>query len=51
VLDFAQRFTHAIRWTSLSLATADLNAVHAFMDSNEAEQRGVRLRLPSPEAG
>ena len=46
-LDFAQRFTRAIDWTGFERAAAELDAAHAFMDSNDAEERGIRLRLPS----
>jgi len=46
VLDFAQRFSMSIDWTSFTRAESDLKSAHAFMDSNEAEDRGIRLRLP-----
>ena len=45
-LDFAQRFTAAVDWTEFARAQADLDAAHAFMDSAEAEDAGIRLRLP-----
>lgn len=45
-LDFAQRFSLAIDWTSFARAEADLKSVNAFMDSAEADQRGLRFRLP-----
>jgi hypothetical protein len=45
MLDFAQRFS-AVDWTNFARAEAELNAVHAFMDSNEADDQGVRLRIP-----
>lgn len=47
MLDFAQRFSIAVDWTSFKRAEADLKAAHAFMDSNEADDQGIRLRLPS----
>jgi len=47
VLDFAQRFTQAVDWKSFKGAEADLDAAHAFVDSAEADNRGVRLRLPA----
>jgi hypothetical protein len=47
VLEFAQRFTQAIDWTSFKRAERELQAVHAFMDSTEADERGIRFRLPS----
>jgi Fic family protein len=46
VLEFAQRFTQAIDWTSFKGAEGELQAVHAFMDSTEADVRGIRFRLP-----
>jgi hypothetical protein len=45
-LDFAQRFSLAIDWTNFARAEAELKSVHAFTDSTEADQRGLRLRLP-----
>ena len=45
VLDFAQRYTASIRWEDFDLARADLQATNAFMDANEAEDKGVRLVL------
>lgn len=46
MLDFAQRFTQAIDWTNFEHAEAELKAANAFMDSAEADEQGVRLRLP-----
>jgi hypothetical protein len=46
MLDFAQRFSLAIDWTSFAGAETELNAAPAFMDSAEAEDQGLRLRLP-----
>ncbi len=46
VLDFAQRYTAAIRWEDFERARADLQATNAFMDANEAEDKGIRLILP-----
>ncbi|MFO1060017.1 MAG: Fic family protein [Dongiaceae bacterium] len=46
MLDFAQRFTLAVDWTDFQRAERDLRAAHAFMDSNEAEEQGIRLRIP-----
>ena len=47
---FAERFSLAIDWTSLARAEADLEAAHALMDSAAAEERGMRPRLPQPDA-
>jgi Fic family protein len=46
VLDFVQRYTAAIRWEDFDRARADLQATHAFVDANEAEDQGIRLILP-----
>lgn len=45
-LDFAQRFSSAIDWTDFHRAEADLKSANAFVDSRDAEERGVRLKLP-----
>jgi len=47
VLDFAQRWTAAIDWTSYEAAHADLTAVSAYTDAGVAEAAGLRLRLPA----
>jgi hypothetical protein len=46
MLDFAQRFSISVDWMDFARAEADLKAASAFMDSNEADERGIRLRLP-----
>ena len=46
MLDFAQRFTRSIDWTGFRRAEAELRAANAFVDSIEAEERGLRLRIP-----
>jgi len=46
VLDFAQRYAAAIDWSELATAEAALRATNAFVTPDEAEERGVRLRLP-----
>ena len=47
VIDFAQRYSRAIPWDSLSGATETLDGTNAFMDATEAEDEGIRLRMPS----
>jgi fido (protein-threonine AMPylation protein) len=47
MLDFAQRFSVAIDWADFASAEGELKSAHAFMDSNEADDRGIRLRLPA----
>lgn len=46
-LDFAQRFTHAIGRRNFARAETELREAKAFMDSAEAEEQGIRLRIPS----
>lgn len=44
-LDFAQRWVAGTRWADLESTRATLVRSHAFMDANEAENAGIRLRL------
>lgn len=46
VLDFAQRWTAMIDWSSYERADADLRSTNAYLDSGVAESSGIRLRLP-----
>lgn len=46
VLDFAQRYSRAVDFTSLAAAEVDLSRTHAFLAESEAEAEGVRLVLP-----
>ncbi len=46
VLDFAQRYTLRIHYDDFNTAGLDLERTHAFMDSKEAEEEGLRLILP-----
>ena len=46
VLDYAQRWTIAIDWSSLEETRRELEACNAFLDSDEAEAEGKRLRMP-----
>jgi hypothetical protein len=49
VLDFAQRWVAATPWADLESTRIALERSHAFMDANEAEDAGIRLRLvPQP---
>lgn len=45
-LEFAQRFTQLIDWTDFRRAEAELKSANAFMDSQTADDNGIRLRLP-----
>ena len=47
VLDFAQRYTAQIDFSSMESARTELTATNAFVDPNEALSRGIRLMLPS----
>lgn len=49
VIDFAQRYGRSIDCSSLLDDQAELEATGAFLDANEAEQEGIRLRLPAPD--
>lgn len=46
VLDYAQRWTLAVNWTSIPETRQELEACNAFLDSDEAEAEGLRLRMP-----
>lgn len=45
-LDFGQKFTHSIDWSDYDRAREQLEECNAFMDPNEADRQGIRLRLP-----
>jgi hypothetical protein len=47
-LDFAQEYAAAIDWSDLRTAERMLEETNAFVEPEVAEERGVRLRLPSP---
>jgi hypothetical protein len=49
MLDFAQRFSRAIDWGNFNRAEGELKAANACLDSNEAEEQGIRLRLRLPQ--
>ena len=51
VLDYAQRWTRALDWTSLAVAERELVRCNAFLDSDEAEAAGKRLRMPTWNPG
>ena len=46
-LDFARKWVAAVPWSDLETARRALESCHAFVDPTEAEDRGIRLRLPS----
>ena len=45
-LDFAQKWVGAVDWSSLDMTRVQLDTTHAFIDPGEADERGLRLRLP-----
>ena len=45
-LDFAQKYTGAIDWSSYSLTQRMLEQTHAFLDPHTADLEGIRLVLP-----
>ena len=46
-LDYAQRWTSAIRWRTVEEATWQLAKCNAFLESEVAENQGLRLRMPN----
>ena len=46
VLQFAQRWTAAINWSTFETANDDLTASNAYLDSGIADNTGQRLQLP-----
>jgi len=45
-LDFGQKYVQAIHWEDYATARIQMEATNAFMDPMEADQQGIRLRLP-----
>jgi len=45
-IDFLQRYTLAVDFSTYADARKQLEATHAFRDAQEADSEGVRLRLP-----
>ncbi len=46
-LDYAQRWTAAVEWRSVTETARILESCNAFLESEVAEQDGRRLRMPS----
>lgn len=44
-LDFGQKFTQSIDWSNYHRVREQLEGSNAFMDPNEADREGIRLRL------
>jgi len=49
MFDFAQRYALSIPWNSFAQASHVLTGTNAFMNPDEADEIGVRLRLPTAE--
>ena len=49
MLDYAQRWTAAVDWRSVTETRRELLALNAFVDPLEAEAEGRRLRMPGAE--
>lgn len=47
VLDYAQRWTAAVDWSTFERADAQMTQVSAYVDAGIAERTGARLRMPS----
>jgi hypothetical protein len=47
VLDYAQEYAAQISWNHLRVAEAELTSTNAFVPQDEAEEMGLRLKLPS----
>ena len=45
-LDFARKWVAAVPWTDLESTRLALESCHAYVDPTEADDRGIRLRLP-----
>ncbi|MCE5293296.1 MAG: Fic family protein [Chlamydiales bacterium] len=45
-LDFAQKYTSSIDWSTYEKSQVLLEQTHAFLDSNVADLEGLRLTLP-----
>ena len=49
-LDYAQRWTRAIDWRAVASTGRQLEACHAFLQPDEAEETGRLLRFPETAA-
>jgi hypothetical protein len=45
-LDFAQKWVMAVGWGELEATRQTLASLHAFVEPTDADERGIRLRLP-----
>lgn len=46
VLNFAQKYTAAIDFSTYEVAESELRRTNAFMDPGAADEQGIRLKLP-----
>lgn len=51
VLEYARRWTARVPWRSLDETRRELEKCHAFMDPEDAEAEGKRLRMPEAVDG
>ena len=47
VMDYARRWTAQVPWRSLDETRRELEQCHAFLDAEDAEAEGKRLRMPA----
>lgn len=50
-LDFAQMWVMAVAWGEVEATRQALAGLHAFVDPTDADERGIRVRLPDGLAG
>jgi hypothetical protein len=48
-LDRVRRWTARVGWSTLEIARSELDRTNAFVDANDAEDRGLRLMGPSTD--
>jgi hypothetical protein len=47
MLDFAWQWTAAINWQDVETTRRELETCNAFVDPGEADQQGIRLKMPT----
>jgi hypothetical protein len=48
-LDRVRRWTARVDWSTLEIARSELDRTNAFLDANDAEDRGLPLTDPSTD--
>jgi hypothetical protein len=51
MLDYAQKWTAAVEWSSVEETRRELESCNAFVDPNVADDEGKRLRMPGRAVG